>query len=159
MEAEKIKNYVDRLGGSDTLYDKIITVKRIADQICPEEIADIFISEKPTGSGFNPVNVWFFSERYCLESKEVLSSKINLDIMSFFRYITRLELNSFNYNFEEATDESQLNIEGFTEGVILNMIATSSNCDHLWSLVTKYMSPNIYEYEEEYKEEVEEEAD
>lgn len=148
MEDTDIVAYVESLGGSNTLIEKILTVKNVADQICPEPIVDILISETPSTGTINPSSVWFFSKNFCLESKEILSSKINIDIMSFYRYITRLEITAFNYNFEEAEEQSQLNFEGTIEGVILEMIATSSNCDHLWHLITKYMTPNIYEYDE-----------
>lgn len=148
MDRSQIESYISNIGGGPSLLERVMVVKEIADQICPEEIIQLFISEKPRKNGdLQPDSLWFFSTKYMLESKKILSSNINIDITSHYQYITRYEMTAINYDFSTFNDESILKIDGLIEGTFFEMFATRNNCEILWEIIRTFIIPNIWEYE------------
>lgn len=137
-----MSEYVQRLGGSEKLYDKIVKLQSIANNLCPEKIEDYFLSEYKKENGTRILeNFWFFSPKYAMESKRIYQEGNNIDIMCIDEYIDRYEI---NYDMKEAYDNSILSINCITTTSVIIMKATGFNCDKLWSLFEKYIKPNLY---------------
>ena len=138
-------DYVKRLGGSDELVKKIELLKSLATNLCPEKIEGFFISEYKQKNGRRILeNAWFFSPKYVLESKKIIQKNINIDIMCIDEYIDRFEIDSDEYDFEKASDESSLTIIAIMGPAVGLFKATEFNCDILWDIVQKYILPNLY---------------
>ena len=148
LTRQNIEGYAESIEGSPSLVEKIVNSMNIANEMCPEDILDVFISEKTrTNGNLQPNSAWFFSNKYILESKNVLSSNINMDIISHYKYITRYEIYTTEYNFSDYNDNSLLRIEGFIESTLFDILATRNNCNNLWEIIKKHIVPNIFEYE------------
>lgn len=141
-----IRRYIRNIGGSTVLLEKAKKVRKIADFICPDKIIDFHISEykKKTGERVFQ-SLFLFSERFQLESKNIMSADVNMDITFHKSFIDYYEITSSAYDFSKsATDESTLKIEGAMGNMSFELKATGRNCENLWDILTKYIKPNMY---------------
>lgn len=153
-----VEKYVRSIDGSDVLLEKVNKVKNLADTICPEKVDDLFISEYRRSNGERIIeSLYFFSERHLMESKNLMSAEIRLDILFYYGYIDYFEITAKDYDFSKASENSTLKVEGYVGNAAFVFNATGGNCDKLWEIVNTYIKPNLYsEYEFE-EEELEEE--
>jgi len=142
-------SYLKELGGSEPIINKSEELEALAGNICPDTLEDFFVSEYSSKDGTHIINsLWFFSKKYCLESKKLMSDEYNLDLACIFGNIDRVEIIYNNYNPlnpDETTAESKLVIHCRAGLMALNLVATQSNCTKLWSILMKYLKPNIVE--------------
>ena len=127
--------YIKSLGGSEDLVEKIDFLETLAIKICPEKIETFFISEYKNDEGKRIIdNAWFFSPKYVLESKKIMVKDINIDVMCIDEYIDKYDINSINYDFKKATEESVLTITAYMGMAVAILKATGFNCDILWGI-------------------------
>jgi len=145
-----LEEYLKTLEGSGPLISKSKTLKEFADKICPETIEDFFMAEYLKKNGEHVFgSLWFFSPKYFLESKRMMSKETNLDISCIYRNIERFEVTYVHYNPlepEKATDDSRLRIEANAENVFFGLQASGRNCCKLWSIIDRYILPNLAEF-------------
>jgi len=146
-----LRKYVEELGGSKPIMNKSSRLEKLAGTICPEKIETFFISEYTKKNGQHVLlSLWFFSQKYFLESKRLMSDAYNLDIACVYGNIDRVEITHENYDPlkpDKTADNSKLRIEGFFGLVTFDLVATRSNCTKLWSIFLKYLKPNLVEFE------------
>lgn len=136
--------------------EKVKKAKELGDVICPDEIEDLFVSEYRKSDNERVYqSLFLFSKKYLLESKNILSAELKIDIMFYFGYIDYYQITSNEYNFTEASMDSTLAVEGVISFGTFRLNASGKNCDKLWNIVNKYIKPNVYSERE--IEEVEEE--
>lgn len=141
-----IEEYLKNYNGSDFLNEKIEKIKKIADQICPEEIIDLHISEykKPNRERVDE-SLYFFSKKFMMESKKLISENFDLDILFYEDYIDWYNINAIDFDFEKSNNSSILKIEGKIGDNVFIIKATEKNCENLWRIVKTYIQPNIYQ--------------
>lgn len=145
-----LRKYLGELGGSKPIIDKSRKLEKLATAICPEKIEDFFVSEYTKKNGQHVFDsLWFFSPKYFLESKRLMSDKCNLDIAGTYGNIDRIEITYENYDPlkpNKTMDDSKLKIEGSSGPWTFDFVATKSNCAKLWSMFLKYVKPNLAEF-------------
>jgi len=144
-----LETYLGELGGSTPIIEKSMKMLKLAGSICPEKIEDFVVSEYAKKDGTHVFDaLWFFSHKYCLESKRFVSDEYNLDLACIFRNLDRVEITFVHYDpFEpnKTTADSKLSVIGQCGSWILDIKATKSNCSKLFSIFMKYLKPNIVE--------------
>jgi len=147
-----IENYISSIAGSDVLLEKVKAVKKLADAICPDKIEDFFVSEYRKSDDERVYqSLFLFSERYLLESKNIISAETKIDITFYFAYVDYFEITSNEFNFTKASEKSTLQVEGNIGQATFKLNASGKNCDKLWNIINKYLKPNLYsdlEFEE-----------
>lgn len=140
-----IEEYVTSLGGASTLVTKVTKLSEYAKSLCPEEIADFFLSEyKTSDKGRVFETFWFFSPNFVMESKRVQLESFNIDIMCIDKYIDTYELDFSGFEPGMATEDSSLSLTAKLGVSVLVFKASGTNCDKLWELFEKYIKPNLY---------------
>jgi len=140
-----IEEYIESIGGSDVLLEKVKKVKKLGDAICPDKIEDLFVTEyKKSDKERIYQSVFLFSKKYLLESKNIMSAEMKIDITFYFGYIDYFEVTANEYNFKKASEKSTLTVEGNIGPAVFNLNANGKNCDRLWMLINKYIKPNLY---------------
>jgi len=144
-----LRKYLRELGGSKPIMVKSSKLEKLAGAMCPEKIEDFFISEYSKKNGQHVFNsLWFFSQKYWLESKRLMSSEYNLDINCMYGNIDLVEITYEHYDPlkpSKTTDDSKLRMEGNCGVATFDFVATKSNCTKLWSMFLKYVKPNLVE--------------
>ena len=142
-----LSEYLKEVGAPEPLIEKSRKMLEIAKKICPENIDDHFISESYMKNGERVFeSLWFFSRKFMLESKRMMSKLTNIDIMCHFMNIDSYEIKWLEYDPtspEKETENSRLSIEGILGILRLEMKASGSNCPKLWAIIGKYIVPNI----------------
>lgn len=148
-----IESYIKNIGGSTVLIAKVKEIKKLADQICPEKIVAFHLSEfKKTNGERKFESVFFFSEKFILESHNILTDELNIDIALIKGYIDFYKIELKDYNYVKAVEASKMQIMGQLGNAIILMKATGNNCDNLWKIIHEFIKPNIYselEFEKE----------
>ena len=146
---EEFKKYLKDV---DIIGDIRERVERIYDfyrEICPDEITGIFITDYIKEDGERVYeNLWFFSEKYCMEAKQFIT-KEDFDITPIQNRICRWAIQKKDYDFKKATEKSRLLLKfyfGVELGVLIGELkASKENCDYLKDIILKYVVPNLKE--------------
>lgn len=138
---EKIRNYCTQIGVSEPTIERINELYLLQQEICPQNITDLFVSDLRTGQGTREHNdLWFFSEDYSIEILTFISRNyfeiIYLDIF----YIG---IESLNYTSKKSSEESRLMVNArFNGGTFSNVMrATGNNCGCLFEIMKTYFVP------------------
>ena len=143
---EGFTKYLGSIGITKTFGERIETIQEFYREICPDEITDIFVTDYIKEDGAREYeNLWFFSERYCMEAKQFLT-KDNFDITPIQSRICYWSIQKQDYDFEKATEKSRLNVEiGMDTEIRGSLKASKENCDYLRDIIFKYVVPNLKE--------------
>lgn len=143
------QEYLKSVGFSDLVISKVKSLRMIAEKMCPEPINDMVVNEYRKSNGEPVLNsVLFFSKKYMLESRNVLSEELRLDIACHYKSIERCEITCFDFNPlepDKITEKSRLSIEGNFGDVFFQINATRANCKTLLSIHNKHVLPNVIE--------------
>jgi hypothetical protein len=152
-----LEDYVTRIGGSNTLLEKVRNVIDIAGEIIPagDEIKKFFITNTISNGIINFGSLWIFTDNFMLESKTILSDTISIDLLFYKELISSYELTISNFNVKNGTaqENSILAVSGLIQNSIFEMNATGINCENLWEIIQTHIVPNIFYYIEEPEEE------
>lgn len=144
-----LEAYLTELGSSEPIIQKSKSLEKLANEICPEPIEDFFVSEFSAKDSQHVIDaIWFFSKRYILEGKKILSDKYSLDVACIFGIIETLEISYSDYDPlcpETVNDKSKLVIYGRAGTMGIHLVATQKNCLKLWSIFTRFLKPNLVE--------------
>ena len=79
-----------------------------------------------------------------MESKNILSAPLNLDITFYKESIDYIELQLEDYELGKAIDSSKLKVMGTIQNTLFDIRASGSNCDNLWKIINEFFKPNLY---------------
>jgi len=136
--------YLHSIGMTETLMQRISTIFDFYSETCPDEITDIFVTDYIKQDGTREYeNIWFFSSLFCMEAKLFITAD-DFDITPFKNRIVRWKIEKQNYIVTRATDQSRATVDfSLDTGVYGKMKASKENCDYLWVIIQKYISPNL----------------
>lgn len=140
-----LAEYLTAIGATQTVTDR---VERILTQyersLRIPDINDIFLCDIVNAEAVRVFTaLWLFSPNYLMEAKDFLSQD-DFDICPYTGRLSYLQVNKTNYDFSTPTEQSRLYIEfRMTERVGGELRASSTNCDHLFRILTKYLLPNM----------------
>ena len=143
---EEFIEYLKSIGLTETLCKRIETIYEFYNDVCPDEITGIFVTDYITRDGSREYEtLWFFSEKYAMEAKQFIK-KDDFDITPIKNRIQYWRIEKQNYDFKKATEKSRLYLE-FTldTGISGDFKASKENCDYLRNIILKYVLPNLKE--------------
>ena len=135
-------DYLESIGITSALQERIETIHEAYAQICTDEIKDIFVTDYIKGDGEREyVNLWFFSDNNCMEAKNFISAD-DLDITPL-KGIFYVRLLKTDYDFKKASEKSRLSVTCLfgetTDSISGEFKASKENCDYLRNLIRKYL--------------------
>ena len=145
MREEFIK-YFDSIGITNALRKRIETIYEFYDEICPDEITGIFITDYMKEDGSREYeNLWLFSEKYSMEAKQFIT-KDDFDITPIKKRIEYWNIQKHDYDFKKSTEKSRLHlIINIDIGIVGDFKASKENCDYLKEIILKYVALNLKE--------------
>jgi hypothetical protein len=146
MRKEFIKYLVSIGIITRALRERIETIHEYCKELCSNEITDIFITDYIKEDGLREYeNLWFFSEKYCMEAKNFRAVE-DLDIIPIKKRITYWNIKMHNYDFKKATNTSRLFLSiMFDVDMSGDFKAAKENCDYLKEIIFKYVMKNLKE--------------
>lgn len=139
------EGFVEYLGSVDMaeiLIARVRTIYEFYQTTSPCEIEDIFVSEYINDQGQRVYeSLWFFAQQSYMEAKQFASQ----DDFDFMRgRLIRWQVQKHDYDFDsDATIKSRLALRFQSpSGVSGNLKASGKNCEHLKSIMVKYVIPN-----------------
>ena len=143
---QEFVDYLESIGiKAGVLLDRIESIYEFYMDLCPDEIADIFVTDYIDSEGRREYeNLWFFSDRYVMEAKGFAAGKDDFDITPINDRVIHCTIQKQDYDFKEVTDKSRLHLLfGLDTGAIADFKASKENCDALKNIISKYMKPNM----------------
>jgi hypothetical protein len=142
------KEFIDYLRDINLPENFIAIVEKIYffyNEVCPEEIQDIFISEYMAEDLREYENLWLFSENYLMEAKRFI--KEDTFDMTPFKTVEYWRITKIDYDFQNAINESRIHatieLNGGNTG---EFKASKENCDQFKEIFLKYIVPKTSEY-------------
>ncbi len=115
-------------------------------QIFPDQIEDIFVTDyfdKDENRYYG--SMWLFSTMSAMEAKNFLQ-KDDFDYVLLRKQVHYWSIRKKEYDFTEATQKSRMLLHfDLLSRISCEMKASRENCDHLKSIFTKYILPNVME--------------
>jgi hypothetical protein len=137
-------DYLNAINMSETLQARVEAIYEIYEEIVPDEITGIFVTDYVTDEGLREFeSLWFFSDRSALEAKSFVN-KYDLDYTPLSA-INYWKLEAKQYDFGEATVESRLRLHFTIQPVVCNLRASRENCDYLMQILKEFVVPNVAE--------------
>ncbi len=145
MKKEFIK-YLESISITNALRERIETIYKFYQEIYPDEITDIFITDYIKEDGLREYeSLWFFSNKNCMEAKQFIT-KEDFDVAPIKKRIYYWTIQKQNYDFKKATEKSRLYLRfELDTGVTCGVKAAKENCDYLRKIILKYIVPNLKE--------------
>lgn len=137
-------DYLDNLNITNILRERIEYIYKFFEEICPDEIVDIFITDYlKENESKEYESLWFFSTKYAMEAKN-FTTKDDYDISPIKNRIHYWSIKMENYNYQNATKTSRI-FSKFRVDATLNceLKASEENCDYLKDIIQKYVKPNL----------------
>ena len=127
------------------LLDRIESIYEFYLEMCPEEIADIFVTDYIDSEGRREYeNLWFFSDMHVMEAKGFAAGKDDFDIAPIKDGVKYCEIRKQDYDFKEATGKSRLYLKiSWATGISGEFKAAKENCDALRGIILKYVKKNL----------------
>ncbi len=137
-------DYFKSLGMRRPYLDRTEELYRVADQISPAGIGDVFVSEYMDDGVRTPQSVWFFTTDlgYAIEAHFIDNDQI--DIFTIKGRVKNIVVRKKDYDFKSATEKSRLNVRLKTDlDIEREMKASKENCDRLWHIVLTHLKNNL----------------
>ncbi len=146
MKAEWI-DYLEAIGIKDVFLDRCKKIFNFYQQIYPDQIKDIFVTEYLDKEGNRQYDsIWFFSETMVMEAKKFLEED-DFDSVPLNKQVKYWSVKKTEYDFISATTKSRMVIQfSMLYGSGGSLKASRENCDSLKSIFTKYIITNAMEY-------------
>lgn len=143
MKKEFIK-YLESIGVANALWKKIEIIYEFYEEIYPDEITDIFITDYIKEDGLREYeSLLFFSKKNCMEAKQFIT-KEDFDVTPIEKRIFYWTIQKQNYDFKKATEKSRLHLKFYLDtGMTGEAKAAKGNCDYLREIILKYVVSNL----------------
>lgn len=140
---EQFTAYLKSIEMSDVLIRRVETIHEFYQNLCPEEIDGIFVSDFIKDDGNREYeSLWFFSKTYIMEAKSFIS-KDNFDMTPMHKNVTYWNIEKQDYDFAKATEKSRVNLQiNFRHPIHGLLKASRENCDILKEVLLKRIVPN-----------------
>lgn len=143
---EEFVEYLKSIGLTEPFLTRVETIYAFFDEICPDDIEDIFISDRTRQEKRIYESVWFFSKKYTMEAKQFTQDVDDFDILPIKGRVAYCNIKKKKYDFAKATQESSALLKvKFDTGLYGNLRASQENCDRLKQIMEKYVLPNLKE--------------
>jgi hypothetical protein len=115
--------------------------------VSPERIDDIVVEDLVQEDGTRRyLHISAFSKNYIHDVDSFLTQD-GVTVYSLAAGVIRMRVDTTNYEFEKAKAESRIHVD-FTLArhraeTSWTLQGTGSNCDHVWSIVKKYITPRL----------------
>src|SRR3972149_10515541 len=130
---QEIYAYLDAISiTAEVLHERIKKIYDFYKGVCKDDITDIMITEYLKEDGSREYeSLWFFSEKYCMEAKQFITSD-NFDMVAMKNRINYWKVQKQDYDFGKATERSRLTIY-VSLGTLssLDLKASKENCSQL----------------------------
>ena len=145
MKGEFIK-YLESISITKAVREKIEKIYKFYQEICPDEIKGIFITDYIKEDGSREYeNLWFFSEKNCMEAKQFII-KDDFDITPIKKRVYYWTIQKQDYDFKKATKKSRVHLKfDLDTGIVGVLKAAKENCDYLKEIILKYVKINLKE--------------
>ena len=143
---QEFADYLESIGiKAGSLLDQIKSIYEFYLEMCPDEIADIFVTDYIDSEGKREYeNLCFFSDKYTMEAKGFAMGKDDFDIAPIKGRVKYYEIQKQDYDFKEATEKSRLTLHfSLDTGVHGEFKASKENCDALRDIILKHVKPNL----------------
>lgn len=137
-------DYLHSIGVVDHFYEKAERVVLFYENLFPNDINEIFVSEYVDKEGMRQYdNIWLFTSEVVLEAKAFLK-KDDYDATPLRGCLKYWNITKEEFEIGSASKKSRMTLMiGMTGSVRGEMKASAENCDHLWSIFTKAILPNL----------------
>lgn len=136
--------YLNGIGIVDLFYERAELVLQFYENLYPNEIEDLFVSEYIDNEGKRQYeSLWFFSSRLAMEAKYFLAGD-NFDATPVLERIKYWGLQKTEFDFENPTEKSRLTIEfSLVQNISGSLKASKEHCNHLYYIFKKYILSNM----------------
>lgn len=143
---EEFTKYLESIGITKALCERIETIYKFYQERCPDEITGIFITDYMKEDGSREYeNLWFFSEKFVMEAKQFIT-KDDFDLTPIKKRVFYWRIQKQDYDFKKATEKSRLHLQfDYDIAIQGDFKATKENCDYLREIFHKYVAPNLKE--------------
>lgn len=139
-------SYLQAIGVTDPIAQRIETIYRFYDGLCHEEINGIFVTDYITEDGTREYeNLWFFSEKFVMEAKMFLTGD-NFDMTPIGGRIYHWTVEKQEYDLGSAGEKSRMTLQFEIEpglGFAGSLKAARENCGYLMQILTRYIVKNV----------------
>lgn len=143
MKSEFVK-YLKSIGMTKPLLERIEIIYGFFEEICPDEITDMFINERTKAGERTYESLWLFSERYVMEAKQFIRDIDDFDITPIKGRVKYCNIKKTKYDFATATQESKAYVRvELDTGIVGELRASQGNCDNLGNIIRKYILVNL----------------
>jgi hypothetical protein len=141
---EQFKVYLKSIGITDTLIKRVEMINDFYQDICSEEITDIFMNDFIRDDGTREYDsLWLFSKTYIMEAKSFIS-KDDFDVTPLHKKVTYIMLEKQDYDFVKATEKSRASLKlTFNNNLSGKLKSSKENCDFLRDVLRKHIMPNL----------------
>jgi len=150
---KRIYSYMMAIGiqmdvDSEKLLTRVQEAYNFFSEICPEEIVEVFLSEKATKDGGSEyTDIFFFSDSYLMYAKDFKSGE-DYHMIYKEHILTGWNIKKKNFDMKEARRSSMMSL-----GLIINgkpmdiyMRAMGKNCGHLQSIFDEIILEDLKGY-------------
>ena len=143
---DKFKAYLFDLKLPNTVTERIDEVLKLNANIKTSEILDIFICDLKNKDGSRTyTSLWLFTERYCIECHNFLTED-NFDFTPYYKRIAYCNTTSHEFDFQNATENSFVNIHfALPNSILGDLITTGLNCEKAVKIYQNYIVQNLIE--------------
>ena len=138
------REYFLSLGMTNVLLDRVQTIYGFYENVCPENITNVFISEYINEDGSREyISLWLFSETFVMEAKQFVTQD-KFDMASYRNVMNYWEIFKHDYDFGNGTDKSRLTLKASTTAhTSFELKASKENCNHLKNVLMNIIIPNM----------------
>lgn len=138
--------YLNEINMTETLQNRVETMYDIFNEMCDEDIDDIFVTNYVEDDGTMVYeNLWFFSDKYIMEAKN-FPTLCDLDITPIKNHINYWNIKMQKYDYQNATPTSRFfltfRLNTMTDA---DFKSAGMNCSYLKCIIKKYVIPNQIE--------------
>ena len=136
--------YLISLGLEEPIISRAKKLLEIYQEICNEDILDIFVTEYMDREGKrNYESMWFFTEKAMMEAREFVYED-DLDYTIYGNNIIYWRMKKENYDYKKCTTESRMSIEfSLKVRIIATLRASGNNCKKLKDIFKKHIACNV----------------
>lgn len=144
---DEFTNYLKAIGMTNILIERVESIFSFYQELCPDEITGIFVSNSVKKDGTNVFeSLWFFTDsRFVMEAFKFASTDDDsFDILSTEKGVCYCKIDKRDFDFETATDESRLAVEVWyneIEDLMVTLTASGINCTYLKDIIFRYIKP------------------
>ncbi len=144
MEA-RFETYLVSLGMTRPLIGRVEQIYNFYnDNICPNQITDLFVSEYVNSDGVRDYEtLTFFSALYVMEASQFVHED-SFDVTVLRNHVIYFVIRKQDYDYNIATDASRMSVFYTVRPQLsAELKASRENCDRLRDIVRKYLAPNM----------------